>query len=183
MFQPYLLSGERVLWSGQPKQGLALSGKDALLIPFSLMWGGFAIFWNAAVWLAPFSNGTGDGPGVFFKLWGLPFLLIGLYLIFGRFLHDAYLRKRLFYAVSDSRVMILRRTQFSSMEINRLPRLDLDEHRDGTGTLAFENGTSMFFGSRQGFDFWVPALGGTARFFRIPHPRTVYELIRQRATA
>ena len=77
-FQSYLLTGERVLWSGQPKQGLSLSGKDALLIPFSLMWGGFAIVWNAAVWLAPFDTKTSGDPDWFFKLWGLPFLVIGI---------------------------------------------------------------------------------------------------------
>jgi hypothetical protein len=181
-FQSYLLTAERVLWSGQPKQGLALSGKDALLIPFSLLWGGFAFAWNAGVWFAPFGDDTGAGSGLFFKLWGLPFLVVGIYLIFGRFLHDAYLRKQLVYAVSDRRVMILRGARFSSLDVNRLPRLDLDEHRDGTGTLAFESGPSMFLGGRQGFGFWVPALDGTAKFFRIEKPRTVYELVRKQST-
>ncbi len=119
-FKPYLLNSERVLWSGQPKQGLTISGKDTLLIPFSLLWGGFAIFWNAMVWLAPFEMDTGGTPTWFFKLWGLPFLAIGLYLGVGRFFHDATLRKKLFYAVTDQRILVLRRAKITSLDIRRL---------------------------------------------------------------
>lgn len=75
-FQPYLFKGERVVWTGQPKQGITLSGKDTFLIPFSLLWGGFVIFWNVGVW-----GGIGDTQAapMLFRLWGVPSLLVGLY--------------------------------------------------------------------------------------------------------
>lgn len=177
-FQPYLLADERVLWTGRPKQGIVFSGKDVLLVPFSLMWGGFAIAWNAAVWFAPFGGGSGDGPDWFFRLWGLPFLVVGLYLIAGRFFHDARLRRRLHYAVTDQRVLVLRGSKFTSLDMRRLPRLDLAEHRDGTGTLAFESENSLSWGGVNGFSWWVPALASATRFFRIRDARKVYELVR-----
>lgn len=180
-FQPYLLAGERILWSGQPKQGLALSGRDALLIPFSLMWGGFAIFWNALVWFAPFGEGSAENPDWFFKLWGLPFLVVGLYLIAGRFFHDARIRKSLSYAVTDQRVLVLRGSKITSLDIHRLPRLELSEHRDSTGTLAFEPGNAMSFGGMNGFGWWLPGLGAATQFFRIREPRKVYEIIQNQA--
>lgn len=179
--QPYLLTGELVLWSGRPNQGLALSGKDALLIPFSLMWGGFAIFWNAMVWFASSDTQSGGNPGWFFKLWGIPFLIIGIYIIIGRFFHDAHIRKKLTYAVTSQRILALRGSKIISLDIHRLPRLELSENRDGTGTISFEASNMMAMGGMNGFSWWVPALGGGAQFLRIENPRKVYELIRNQS--
>lgn len=180
-FEPYLVSGEHVVWWGQPKQGLMLSAADIFLIPFSLLWGGFAIFWNAMVWLAPLQN-EGAGPDFFFKIFGLPFLFIGLYLIAGRFFHDAYIRKRLLYAITNQRILVLNKSKLTSFDIRRLPRLELSEKRDGTGTLAFE-ASIMPWGSMNGFGWWLPAADGSAKFMQIQDPRKVYELIRSLSQA
>ena len=42
-----LARNEKLLWSGQPRGGIKFRAADALMIPFSLMWGGFAVFWEA----------------------------------------------------------------------------------------------------------------------------------------
>ena len=88
-----LLPNEKVVWWGQPVQGLMLTRRDGILIPFSLLWGGFAIFWETSVLRsgAPFP----------FALFGVPFVLIGLFLIVGRFLFDSWLRRRMSYALTD----------------------------------------------------------------------------------
>src|SRR5262245_50991688 len=136
LFQPYLVPGERIVWSGQPKQGISFSRSDILAIPFSLLWGGFAIFWNFEVWTFP---RTGVALDWLFPLWGLPFLAVGLYLIVGRFFYDAWVRKHSYYAVTNERVLILRTSptsRLTSREIPALPMFELTEHRDGTGTIV-----------------------------------------------
>lgn len=48
-FQPYLQSGERIVWTGRPRGGWILRPIDAWLIPLSIIWGGFMFFWEATV--------------------------------------------------------------------------------------------------------------------------------------
>ncbi|GAW41339.1 hypothetical protein SH203_01743 [Brevundimonas sp. SH203] len=177
-FRSYLASDENVLWAGQPKQGLTVSGKDIFLIPFSLLWGGFAILWNAMVWIMP---GGDQGDLWFFRLFGLPFLIVGLYLIVGRFIHDAMIRKTQFYAVTNQRVLMLldrKQPKLTSLEIRRLPKLELSEHSDGTGSIVFEGNWMTSAIAMNGFGLWAPSLGGSSQFQQISNPRQVYDLIR-----
>ena len=63
--QTELSSGESLLWTGRPKQGLLLRGSDVIMIPFSLVWGGFAIFWEYTAY-------TSEAPFFFpFIWWGI----------------------------------------------------------------------------------------------------------------
>ena len=171
--QSYFLPSEKLLWLGRPKQGLMFSKKDLLQVPFSLMWGGFAIFWESMAVRqvnAPF----------FFKLWGIPFVLIGLYLIIGRFALDAFIRARTQYAVSNQRILVLREGWFSkllTMPLERLQTPDLDQSGDGTGTISFENDVQIGYGRRGNIGAWTPALSNIPRFLGITDVRQVFDLI------
>ena len=80
--QPELLSGESILWAGQPDASVAFHKEDLFLIPFSLLWGGFAIFWEAGV-LGFWGQSCPAVPWTFGMIWGIPFVLVGQYLILG----------------------------------------------------------------------------------------------------
>jgi hypothetical protein len=94
-------AGKPALWSGRPPQGFLLRASDALLIPFSVLWGGFAIFWEWGV------THTGKGsPPAIFPIFGGVFVVVGIYMMIGRFFHDAWRRSRTVYALTEDRAII-----------------------------------------------------------------------------
>src|SRR5215831_7176076 len=106
-FPVRLLDGERILWQGRPAQGIVLTARDWLLIPFSVVWCGFVFFWEAMVLRM-------QAPG-FFAFWGVPFVLAGLYFTVGRFVVDIWLRRRTRYALTNRRIVIARAGVFGKL--------------------------------------------------------------------
>lgn len=136
-----LTTDEYVVWKGKPAKGSVFSKADILMIPFSLMWGGFAIFWELSV-LAM------DAP-LLFKLWGIPFVLVGLYLIFGRFIWQQYIRKRTFYAVTNKRVLRLRGNRVDFVSCGRCSEMQTTMNKNGTGTICFGPQMYPYYGSHR----------------------------------
>ena len=163
--------GERLIWSGAPGQGIILRPSDALAVPFSLMWGGFAIFWETSV--------IRSGAPGFFALWGVPFVAVGLYLIVGRFFYDSFRRTRTLYGLTNQRALIVsgiwqRNTQ--SMFLEGLTNINIRETRSNKGTITFGLESNTFNG---GFAGWPGANRNTPpRFEEIEDARNVLALIR-----
>lgn len=166
-----LWTGRPRLWTGRPRQGLVLRPADAFLIPFSLLWGGFAIYWEASVLMI-------DAP-VIFPLFGAVFVLIGLHLIIGRFLVDARARAGTVYGVTDRRSIVVSgmfSRSINSMPLRTLTNLSVRERADGTGTVSL--------GQPDLFQWWyaglsVPGLSQhvTPSFELIPEAKKVHDLI------
>jgi hypothetical protein len=166
--------GEQIVWSGQPQQGLMLRPADVFMIPFSLLWGGFAIFWELGVIF-------GKAP-LFFMLWGIPFVLIGFYMIFGRFFVDAAQRSKTYYALTNERVIILSglfNQNTKTLDLRKLPEININVKNDGKGTITFGASDPMA---------WMYTGGGfpnTRRynvapsFEMIENAKTVYQYIKR----
>lgn len=170
--QTYLTPNETLLWSGQPRKGLALRPTDALLIPFSLMWGGFAFFWEASVIIS-------DAP-FFFKLWGIPFVLVGFYLIVGRFFVDAQQRGKTYYGLTNERVVIvsgLINQQVKSLNLRTLGDISMSQKADGSGTITFGT-TGPFNWGNAGFTWPGNRTQTVPCFEMIPQVKQVYDSIR-----
>lgn len=170
-FAGRLLSGERILWSGRPGTGLVFTPRDVFLIPFSLIWCGFAIFWT--------TGATRAGAPAFFDLWGAMFVCIGLYFVAGRFAMDAWIRGGTAYAVTDRRVLIVRGRpfgNFTALNLGQLPDAQLSESGGGRGTIRFGASASGF---GRGFAGWTPSLDPTPQFLAIEDARRVFDLVQR----
>jgi hypothetical protein len=160
--------GERQLWVGAPRRGIVFRGSDIFLIPFSLLWAGFAVFWEASV----LRTGA-PGPFAFF---GVPFVLIGLYMTVGRFIADAWRRNRTSYVLSTDRVIIQSGGSVKSLALRTLSDLTVTERRDGTGTITF--GAVSFPMALYAGTLW-PGVTQPPALELIPNARAVYTQIRE----
>jgi hypothetical protein len=125
----FLTPGETVLWKGRPQKGHLFSSEDLFMTLFSLFWCSFAFFWEYSA--------IRSGAPFFFKLFGLPFIAIGLYLLVGRYFHTASLRRRTYYVVTNLKIIRKRGKKIDMLDISTMPPLQISAHNDGTGTISF----------------------------------------------
>jgi uncharacterized membrane protein len=171
----HLSPGEQIEWVGKPDPTKRFTRGDAFLIPFSIMWGGFAIFWETAA----ISSGGG-----FFVLWGIPFVLIGLYFIFGRFIYKASRKRRTTYAVTNRRVIaIVRGRRGESVEatyLRSVPNISTSAVAGGRGSVEFGLSSPMAgWYANSGMEFFGRGQMASAgvSFFDIEDPRGVADLV------
>jgi hypothetical protein len=148
------------------------------MIPFSLVWGGFAFFWEFSVLkIAPKAQ---NPTAVVFPLFGIPFVLVGLYIIFGRFIFDAIARSKTKYGVTSDRIVILSGVfsqQTKSLQLRTLSDVSLTEGSSGYGTITF--GPSGLYGGVFQGGSWPNSRGvASPAFEMIPDAKQVYDLVR-----
>jgi hypothetical protein len=181
-----LSPGEKLLWSGKPRDGFMFRASDIFTIPFSLFFLGFAAFWTLAVGsgiLESYSRGEAPLFAFIFPLCGIPFVAMGLYILLGRFWVEKALRARTSYGVTNERAIIvsgLFSRTVKSLNLSALPDVSMSERRDGSGTISFGQPNSMyaFF---EGMSWW-PGFRQhhLPTFDRISNVKSVYKIIRDR---
>ena len=173
-----------MLWAGQPQAKVLFHKSDWYGIPFSLLWGGFAIVWECAA-LGFFSKPANSNAATsFMALWGIPFVLVGQYLIWGRFFYTAWKKARTFYGVTNKRVLVLiagSNRKITDGYLSRLDSVTLTTRADGIGTIEFspEPERQSYWGyPRRRNSFQMDIDLSRLAFFDVPDSRAVYQLIR-----
>lgn len=127
--RPYLVNGEYVMWQGKPQKRRKITAADIYMFVFSLFWCGFAFFWE----ITAISNGA----PLFFCLFGLLFMCVGLYLVFGRFIHISYLRKHTAYVITNKKIIRKRGKKIDMLDGRAMPPMFVDINENGNGTIKF----------------------------------------------
>jgi len=137
--QGHLRSDEQLLWHGVPDPRVWLGPADAFLIPFSVMWCAFAVFWESGVV-------AGRGP-VFAEVWGVPFIAVGAYFVVGRFAYKRYRKGRTAYGITSQRALIAVPRSLSDMPLQHQP-VTVRRARDGRhASILFGTTTGLGRGS------------------------------------
>lgn len=171
-----LLPGERVLWEGRPARRHVIRRADAALIPFSLVWWAFAIFWETSV--------IADDAPAFAKLWGIPFVLVGIYLVAGRFVLRALAFRHTRYTVTGTRILVhggWNGKALTTAYLKSLPPPVISEKPDGSGDLAFGGfpglGDAFTSGRRNSWRMWSAEPQTEPVFWAVPDVRRVRDFV------
>ena len=141
VFKGRLAPDEEVQWYAQPKASVLFDAQDIFLVPFSLVWGGFSLFWEGSV-IADLLHGktkSGNGGDLReFAIFGVIFVLAGLYLMVGRFLGKRWLRRRTHYLITNKRAVSLvavKTGRILSLDLGNLTEPSKSVRSDGSGTI------------------------------------------------
>lgn len=143
--QQELIPGERFVWAGRPDLA-ALARTRWPVAAGGLFISLFSVFWLTMVLQIPFSSGNGPPPPflLIFPLVGLVMLGIGLGMLVSP-IRQARKSKRMAYAVTDGRVLIIEPGHVQSFDPGDIQHLIRRDKGSGKGDLVFreEQGNLM----------------------------------------
>lgn len=133
--QQFLFSDEYVLWQGTPGKGVLLEKIDYFIIPFIIFW---LIIPTQVMIIAVL------GGHIFESLFFVPFLLVGFYLLVGRFIIKKKIMSQTLYTITDKRVIFIENKKITFLDRKNLPEVSLELLKDGWGTINFKSNLSFF---------------------------------------
>jgi len=143
-----LMTGERLLWSGRPDPS-RLRAVFAIWF-FAIPWTAFALFWEAMAllpWMASTHTPLGIqwSFGIIFPLFGLPFIGIGLGMLWMPFKARRKAAQTI-YGLTDRRMLRVTagtKRESASVLISQMGPIDVTADADGYGNLRIQTGTRL----------------------------------------
>lgn len=180
--------GERILWQGHPDARVEWGEVVSFQSMFGIVFTAFAVFWISMA--VSMGGHFEDGLSSIFPLFGVPFVAVGLYLVVGRLIHDAFRRRGTWYTLTD-RTAFIAVTLRGQRKLERYPisrdmKLVLEDGMPGTVWFAEKvtHNPGGWSGTGSNRSYRGPS---TTRepigFRRIEAPRKVYRLLLDRIEA
>jgi len=115
---------------------------DWLMVPFTLVWLSFALFWEAGVyWQYQKTQGSTYAMPIGFLVFGGFFVLIGLYIAIGRFFYKAYEKRHTKYVLTNKKAMVIKELfgakEVRSIDLDKAETIDRTVNKDGSGSIYF----------------------------------------------
>ena len=179
--------GETILWQGQPERGIVWRDALSPLGLFGVVFTGFSLFWILAA-----ASMLAEGPGfpfTLFPLFGLPFLLVGLFLMGGHVVLDAYVRATTWYTLTDRTAFVARavlgKRTLESYPIASMDRLELADGVPGDVIFGMARHTYPDRVARQGRSRNKLVTGTRTQlgFRKITEARKVWRILQDRRAA
>lgn len=172
-WEQYIKADERIIWEGRPtRQLFLLRGIEVLLIPFSLLWSGFAA---QAIFVF-------HGQGLLGIAVQCTLLACCLYFTVGRFIIDQYKRRRTLYVLTEDQALI--QTSAFARKVRTLPItptlfVKLKDGARGSVQLGRSpSAFSIFFSIKRQFGVWSGD-NGVFTFRSIENPKLVFDLLQK----
>ena len=121
-----------IQWSGRPSMGIRFERSDWLNIPVGVFWLSSVVFWEHAA--------IGSDAPILFRLVGVPFVALGLFIAVGRFFWDAYVREHTWYGLTADSAIIVRDGlggKVTNIYLPSVQSIAFSPEADGTGTIDF----------------------------------------------
>jgi hypothetical protein len=142
-----LLPGERLLWSARPAPH-KLRGVFMIWF-FAIPWTAFALFWEAMAflpWIASTHTPAGItwSFGIIFPLFGLPFIAVGLGMLWMPFKVQRKAVQTI-YGLTDRRMLRVsagKQRDSASVLFHQMGPIDVSATADGYGNLRIQTGSS-----------------------------------------
>jgi hypothetical protein len=123
------------------------------------------------------------GAPFFFAIFGSVFVVLGLYFIFGRFIYKANVKRRTTYAVTNRRVLEIVRGLRGGESVNAtylrsIPNISTSTSSNGYGHVEFGLSSGRYSQvANTGMEFFARGAASGVRFYDIPDPRGVADLV------
>lgn len=139
----YILLDEALLWTGKPTKEIKLLPAEKFNMLFGIIWTIFSLFWITMATIGAMSASEDSLTiSLVFPLFGIPFLIVGIYFIFIAPIRGRNRRKNMEYALTNKRILILyqgKNTILQAFKYSEIQNINFASDADDVGCVTFTN--------------------------------------------